>query len=84
MEVPRLVEILVACFVRAFAAPTSDFLVESSPLPVCVDPPQTWHVTKTALTRPDLLAIVQAQQARKPMTGRLFGELVRAMADSFP
>ena len=84
MEVSRLVKILVACFAQAFAAPTSEFLVESFPLPVCVDPPQTWHVTKTALTRPDLLAIVQARQAGKLMTGRLFVELVQAMADFFP
>lgn len=58
MEVPRRVEILVACFVRAFAAPTSGSLVESSPLPVCVDPPPIWRSTKSALTRLGRLAIV--------------------------
>lgn len=38
----------------------------------------------SALTRLDLLAIEKARQAAKPRTGRLFVELVRAMADFFP
>ena len=84
MEVSRLVEILVACFVRAFAAPTSDSLVVSFPLPVCVDPPRTWLATSSALTRPGHLAIVQARQAAKLTTGWSFVELVQAMADFFP
>lgn len=84
MEGSRPVEILVACFVRAFAAPTSSPLVESFLLPVCVDPPRIWRVTRFALTRLDRLAIVKARQAAKPMTGRLFVALVRAMADFVP
>ena len=42
-EVSHLVEILVACFARAFVAPTSGSLVESFPLPACVDPPGILH-----------------------------------------
>lgn len=84
MEVSRLVEILVACFVRAFAAPTSNPLVESSPPPACVDPPRIWLATMSALTRPGLLAIVKARQAAKLTTARLFVELVQATAGFFP
>ena len=80
----RLVEILVACFVRASAAPILDPPVESFPPPVCADPPQILLVTKSALTHLGLLAIVRAQLAGKPTTGRLFVELVPAMADFFP
>lgn len=84
MEVSRLVEILVACSVQASAAPTSTPLVGSSPLPVYVDLPRFWHSARSALTRPDLLAIVRARQARKPMASHSLGELARAMADFYP
>ena len=67
MEVSRLVEILVACFVRAFAAPTSVPLAESFPLPVFVYLPPIWHSAKSALIRPDLLAIVRVRQVAKLM-----------------
>lgn len=84
MAVSRLVEILVAYFVRAFAAPTSDPLVESFLLPAYVDLPRIWRVTRSALTRLGLLAIVKARQAAKPMAGRLSAKLVQAKADFFP
>ena len=84
MEVSRLVKILVACFVRASAAPTSTPPVGSFPLPVCVDLPHFWHSASSALTRPDPLAIVRARRARKPMASHSLVELVRAMADFSP
>ena len=84
MEVSRLVEILVACSVQASAAPTSTPPVGSFPLPVCVGLPQFWHSARSALTRPDLLAIVRAQQARKPMASHSPVELARAMANFYP
>lgn len=84
MGVSRLVEILVAYFVRSFAGPTSDPLVGSFPPPVCVDPPRIWLATMSALTRPGLLAIEKARQAAKLTTARLFAELVQATADFFP
>ena len=84
MEVSRLVETLVAYFVRAFAAPILGLLVESFLLPVFVDPPQTWLVTRSALTRLGLLAIVRAQQAATPMKGWQFVALVQVLAGFFP
>ena len=84
MEVSRLVEILVACSVRASAAPASTLLVEFFPLPVCVDLPQSWHAARSALTHPDLPAIVRARQARKPMASHSVVELARVMADFYP
>ena len=84
VEVCRLVEILVACAVQPSAAPTSDPLVEFFPLPVCVDPPRIWLVTRCALTRPGLLAIGWARQAGKATTSWLFVKLVPVTADFFP
>ena len=83
-EVSRLVEILVAYFVRAFAAPTSGSLVESFPLPACVDPPGTLHSARSASIHPGLLAIVTGRQAAKARTSRSSVELGRAMAGFSP
>ena len=83
-EVSRLVEILVACFVRVFAALVSGPLVEFFPLPACVDPPGILRSTRSALIRPGLLAIVRGRQAEKARTSRLSVELVQAMADFSP
>lgn len=61
MEVSRRVEIPVAYFVRASAAPISASLAESFPLPVSVDPPLIWRSARSALTRLGPLAIVKGR-----------------------
>lgn len=47
------------------AVPVSDFLAESSPPPVCVDPPPILHAARTALIRP-AHAIGRVRQVMRP------------------